>query len=606
MRWIRRTKYFEVPGSLYPHDIRHNPSDRAFVDLAEPGTLRIRLWAEPGIDDLHVVIGGEGTRMNRTGATRRMSYWEALITARQQIRYTFAGRDQHRQPVYYTATGVAGAVEGPYGEFIVDPGALQSFEVPEWARGAVIYQIFPERFAPGDPGLTPEGAAEWGSDPHGLIFQGGDLVGITERLDHVASLGVNAIYLNPIFTSPSTHKYDAADFLSVDPALGGDAAFAELVELAHERDIRVIIDGAFDHCHPTFFAFADLMEHGARSRYASWFDVESFPLRVRWRPHLRAPWHTPEYIATLESMLTELGLSLEAASDDGPPLDPTYRAWYHVPTMPQVNLDDPGARAYFVDVARYWVREFGVDGWRMDVAREPSHEFWRAVREAVRAERSDVYLLAEIWGDTSAWLQGDEFDATMNYTFRDLCVGFFATGALSGPGFADGIIHMRHMYSTEVEAVNHNLLSSHDVKRFREEAAGNLEAMMLATAFQLTFTGAPGLYYGDEVGMAGGKDPANRGAFPWHQTDGWDGDMLELVRSLTGLRREYPALRYGDFEFTDVDDRSLAYRRSHAGEVVDVWINAGNEAVEIEIPESAEVLYGAQPVAPRSCTIVRR
>ena len=260
---------------------------------------------------------------------------------------------------------------------------MAPIDVPDWVKGAVIYQIFPDRFADGDPELTPERRADWGTAPHRLDFQGGDLLGITERLDYLADLGVDAIYLNPIFTSPSTHKYDASDFYSVDPAFGGDDALRGLVEAAHRQDIRIILDVAFDHCHPTFAPFQDLLANGSCQRVR----------RLVHRPRLAAPgassatqlaraYYPADYYASMKQTLIDAGIPVEERTDEGPPVEPTYRAWYGVPTMPQLDLENPGARAYFLDVATYWIREFDIDGWRMDVAREPSHDFWRAARRS--------------------------------------------------------------------------------------------------------------------------------------------------------------------------------------------------------------------------------
>jgi glycosidase len=267
--------------------------------------------------------------------------------------------------------------------------------------------------------------------------------------------------------------------------------------------------------------------------------------------------------------------------------------------MPQLDLEDPGARAYFLDVATYWIREFDIDGWRMDVAREPSHDFWRAVRTAVRAVKPDVYLLAEIWGNTSDWLQGDQFDATMNYTFRDLCVGYFAERQFGTDAMVDGIHAMLAMYAQPVTDVSHNLISSHDVERFLHMADGNVEALTLATFFQLTMPGAPGLYYGDEVAVGGGKDPDNRGAFPWERVE--DSLLIDLIKELTRLRKQHPALRLGVFREVARFEHGFAFTRSHDAEVILVIINnRDDEALDYPLPTSATVLSGQSPLPPMS------
>ncbi len=433
MSWTRRTKYFEIPGSLYPFDVRHDPANRAFLEREADGRLRIRIHTQPELTTGVVVVGTEGTDLDVVGRSTRFTYWQAFLDAPNSgtLQYTFAFKDRSGVPLYFSRHGVAGAIEGWEPSFSIDLASLTPIDAPDWAKGAVIYQIFPERFADGDPSLTPaELKAAWGSTPHWLQFQGGDLIGIVDRLDYLAALGVDALYLNPIFTSPSTHKYDASDFYSVDPAFGGDEALRSLVEQAHGHDIRIILDVAFDHAHPSFPQFQDVLAKGADSPFADWFTVYDWPLRVLVNDGAARGYYPPGYFEAMQESLTEHGLILEQRQS-GPPVEPTYRAWYGVPTMPQLDLENPETRAYFLDVATYWIREFDIDGWRMDVAREPSHGFWRDVRSTVRRARPDACLLAEIWGDTSAWLQGDQFDATMNYTFRDLCVGYFANRSAS-------------------------------------------------------------------------------------------------------------------------------------------------------------------------------
>jgi len=226
---------------------------------------------------------------------------------------------------------------------------------------------------------------------------------------------------------------------------------------------------------------------------------------------------------------------------------PSYKAWYGVPSLPRIDLSHPAARDYFLEVAAHWVREHDIDGWRMDVARYADFEFWPHLRAAGLAVKPDAYLPAEIRGDASPWLQGDTFDATMNYTFRQLCLDLPATRSIDGTGLADGLAHLHAAYPDDVGQVNQNLIGSHDKARFLHEAGEDRAALRLATVLQMTLPGAPGLYYGDEVGMPGGEEPDSHGAFPWHDEATWNPGQLETVRSLTRLRRERPARRLGAF-----------------------------------------------------------
>lgn len=537
---------YGVPGDGSPWDVRFDPDDRAFLEPLDGGRFRVRVWAEPELSDGLMVVRDSGQvvgiPLERT-AGARFSYWEAVVGPYENsVGYSFAFRSGAGHPVYRVPSGISNAVER-LDRWTVDPG-MAPFEVPGWAKGAVIYQIFPDRFARGDPSIDPEGAVPWGSDPHSRRFQGGDLVGVIDRLDYLADLGVDALYLNPCFTSPSNHRYDAIDYYEVDPALGGNRAMADLVEGAHARGMRVILDASFNHVHPRFFAFSDLIRRGRRSPFRDWFAVTEWPLRIRYRPAevRHHPW-VKQWLSVWED---EIGLPVEAIEGRGAVVDPTYECWYGVPTMPRLDLTNLEARRYVLDVATHWIRDYGIDGWRMDVARYVEPDFWNDFRAAVKGVNPEAYLLSEVMGDTSDWLQGDRFDATMNYTFRDLCLRFFAWDEIDGADLLDDAARLLHQYAWPVTLVNHNLLGSHDTPRFVTEAGGEVWRLRLATVFQLTFPGAPGIYYGDEVGLEGGDDPACRGAFPWN-ADPSTHPLHRTITALTALRRGEPALVHGSW-----------------------------------------------------------
>lgn len=582
-------RYFDENGSLFPADLRYDPADRACCDPRPDGSVLFRLRAEAGFIAANLVLeDGSAQPMECWARTGRFSFWQAVLPpGRRRFSYTFALRDGERRAVYLVPAGVSNAVER-LDRWNLDLDAATVFAIPDWARGAVIYQIFPDRFRRGDPALTPAGADPWGSDPHWLRFQGGDLVGVAEQVGYLADLGVDAVYLNPVFTSPSTHRYDAVDFYAVDPALGGNDALDRLVAALHRRGMRLILDASFNHCHPRFFAFADLVARGPASPYAGWFAVGEWPPRVKVRPHLLTPALEPRWGAYLRRVMSgleqETGLPVEAASDAGMIVEPTYEAWYGVPTMPRVDLAHPEARHYFLEVAAYWLREHGIDGWRMDVARYVDPDFWVDFRRVCKQANPECYLLAEIMGDASPWLQGDRFDATMDYTFRDLCVEYFATRRLGTDAFLDGFTRLLAQYAPAVTEANQNLLSSHDTERFLHVAGEDRGRVVPAFVFQLTAAGAPGVYYGDEVGMSGGEEPASRGAFPWHEPESWDRGLLELVRDLSGLRRSQAALRRGDWRLRWQGEEAFAFSRVLGAEEVLVLVNRGPALPRVEVP----------------------
>jgi glycosidase len=385
------------------------------------------------------------------------------------------------------------------------------FTTPEWARHAVFYQIFPERFANGDPANDPENVQSWGTPPTQQNYMGGDLQGIIDHLDYLTDLGITALYLNPIFQATSNHKYNTFDYFMIDPHFGDMATFRRLIAAAHARGIRVVLDGVFNHCGRGFYAFHDLLENGSYSPYVKWFYVDRFPI-----------------------------YPYENERPAG------YKTWWDYRSLPKFNTAHPPVRRYLLNVARYWIAQ-GADGWRLDVPNEiDDHQFWREFRQVVKDANPDAYIVGEIWHDATPWLDGTQFDAVMNYMFRDLCRDFFAHDSFRADAFGAGIDHLLQLYPRAVNEVQLNLLGSHDTTRFLTEAGGNSVRLRLATLFQLTFPGAPCIYYGDEIGLEGGGDPLCRGCFPWQQAR-WNGELREWVRRCIALRHAHPALRTGEY-----------------------------------------------------------
>ncbi len=602
------TRYFDEIGHLWPYDIVFDPEQRRHL-WTEGDRATFRVMTEPGFDQVMLVRRQDGVvtgdPMSWWASDGRYDYWSVTVPGDQAFDFSLA-LTRGSEVVYVTNAGIAGAVER-LDRWTYEPGRAVA-EVPEWTKGSVVYQIFPERFANGDPSLTPQPSAEWGSPPDNYRFQGGDLIGVRQRLDHVQSLGVRCIYLNPVFWGPSTHNYDAIDVRTVDPGFGGNQALAELVTAAHDRSMRVILDVSFNHVHPRFFAFEDVRLNGVDSPFNDWFVVHDHPVRVLYRPHLEVTDRYRWYLERLESLT---GLPVEVVSDDGPPAEPTYDAWYGVPTMPRVNLQNREARAYFLDTARFWLEEYDIDGYRMDVTRYVEPDFWDDFRLACRSIKADAYLLCEIFGDASPWLNGARFDATMNYTFRQLAVDFFASRTVDAVALARGIVRLLAMYANPFTQANQNLLGSHDVPRFLTVADGDPVSLRLASVLQFTLPGTVGLYYGDEVGMQGGDDPDQRGAFPWHDEDSWLTCQLEAVQQLGRLRHSSAALALGDWRLVDAFERTIAYRRTLEGESVITIINDGD--IEASLGDSAhELLWGDATVEggritvpPRSAAILR-
>lgn len=416
--------------------------------------------------------------------------------------------------------------------------------VPDWVQDAIFYQVFPDRFKNGDPNNDPAGVVGWGARPTRENFFGGDLAGVIEGLSHIEDLGCNAIYLNPIFAAGTNHRYDTHDYLRIDPVLGDDAVFDELVSQAHSRGIRVVLDGVFNHCGLGFAPFQDLVENGPNSRYRRWFDVYDFPMRVE---------ELPNY-----------------ATCGG--------AYY----LPRLNTTDPEVERFVHEVALHWLAR-GIDGWRLDVPYEIETGFWRRFRSVVKHVYPDAYLVAEEWRDPSAYLAGDTFDGATDYELRGLILDFLAKRALTGEAFLRGYETLRHRRPNGSSVGMLNILGTHDTARVMTEFRGNEELVKAAFTGLFTLPGAPLIYYGDEVGLEGANDPDCRRAFPWDET-AWNSSLRTHVQRLAGMRHRYPCLRRGAVTPAFGNDRVACYVREWSGEVALVILNATELPRDLDMP----------------------
>lgn len=430
--------------------------------------------------------------------------------------------------------------------------------MPSWVQNAVFYQVFPDRFHRSGRVKSKLPFEPWDAPQTPLGFKGGDLHGLTEKLDHLSDLGVNAIYLNPIFTSCANHRYHTYDYSQVDPLLGGDPALRELLDTAHARGIRVVLDGVFNHCSRGFFQFNHLLENGEASPYRGWFHVKGWPLNPYPRPG-------------------------EATN---------YDCWWGLPALPKFNTAHPEVRKLIFDCAVHWLR-FGIDGWRLDVPFEiDDDDFWREFRHVCKGVNPDCYLVGEIWQDARRWLKGDMFDATMNYLLPMLTMRYFAGSKLKvthgygghemtpldDAGFKDGIQKLAALYKPETALRLMNTLSSHDTDRMLTAYGGDEKLMRLGLVFGFLFPGAPSVYYGEEVGLTGELEAGTRQGMPWDEAR-WNSGLLSLYRRLIRLRRTKPVLTSGRFRLLEVFDApgAAAYEREDAKGRIVVAVNKSAE-----------------------------
>jgi neopullulanase len=442
----------------------------------------------------------------------------------------------------------------------------EPIKTPDWLKDTIFYQIFPDRFAKSSRLDKPSNLEPWDTPPTPGGFKGGDLLGVMEHLDYLEDLGINAIYFNPIFQSASNHRYHTHDYFQVDPLLGGNPAFRELLDAAHDRGIRIVLDGVFNHASRGFFQFNHIMECGAQSPYLDWFTVRDFPIN--------------------------------AFQEDQ---EPSYAAWMGLHALPKFNTDNPQVREFIFEVAAYWVK-FGIDGWRLDVPTEiDDDDFWREFRRRVRSANPDAYIVAEIWHEAKRWLQGDQFDAVMNYIQTRAAISFFGSRSIAplwhgggypplkpikAAGFAKAIETMIDLYDWEITSAQMNLLSSHDTPRFLHMVGEDKQALKLAMLFQMTMPGAPTVYYGDEIGLTGGYEPASRGAMPWDESQ-WEMDILSFVRDTIRLRKGSVALRRGTYKTLLADGDVYVFERAHPEERLLVAFNTGVAQSVASIPQVA-------------------
>ena len=481
-----------------------------------------------------------------------------------------------------------------------DPGlrpASGGVDTPEWVRDAIFYQIFPDRFARSERVPKPGPLEPWSDPPTSHGFKGGDLLGVVEHLDHLTDLGVSAIYFNPIFQSASNHRYHTYDYLAVDPLLGGDGAFRELLDACHERGIRVVIDGVFNHASRGFWPFNHVLETGRASPYRDWFFFHQEDLEAG-RPIRAYPLDAIRVNAA--TFLDDGGLGTRSLGTLG------YQAWWDLPALPKLNTDNPHVEAYLLDVAEHWTR-FGIDGWRLDVAEEVPDRFWRTFRERVKGVNPEAYIVAEIWHERPDAVRGDMFDALMNYPLGLAIASFAGAGRLDqrvigqhgilarsvrdddGRAFLERVTRVLSIYDRAVTEVQMNLLDSHDTPRFLSMVSGDSTSLRLGLLALLTLPGAPTIYYGDEIGMQGEFDPLSRGAFPWDEPATWDRGLLAFVRRTIAARHQQRVLRRGDFRGLGAGDRAAAYLRLATDGAAIVALNAGDEPVRLQVdaPELA-------------------
>ena len=600
----QKIEFFEGDAHLGHYDIKFDFNDKKFFSIADDGTANIRIHTQTDIADVWLFLEDPNLRpmqLKCLAETARYKFWEIQVKFNlENVKFSFGATTDKKLNIYYGTSGIANFIS-PSEKWLYSEEDFKRHLVPDWVYGGVMYQIFPERFNYSDTNSLFEEKVEWGSTPKRLEFQGGDLYGIIDKLDYIKNLNVNILYLNPIFLSGSTHRYDTWDHFKVDPKLGGEKALEKLIDELHARKMKIIFDTSLNHVHPKHFAFQDIIKNGEKSKYKDWFTIYEYPVHLKYRPHLyentyKVGWdgNEKEYKQYLEKTFLETEIPVKNIDDDGPIVEPSYKSWWGVPDMPKINYSCEDARKWALDVTAFWINNFNIDGWRMDVAKEIDLLFWKDFRNIAKDSNQNVLLFSEIFGDTSQWLQGDMFDGTMNYSFRESMVDYFATKRMNISEFSDSLANLYFMYSFKALSSCQNLLSSHDVKRFLNRCS-DLSSIYGPIFMQATFPGIAGIYYGDEIGLNGGNEPNNREAFPWNDEGSWDLNLQNYIREIMNIKSSNNILKYGNFQLLPNQNDAIVFRRVLRDKSLLCIFNRSEDQKNIKIPSTAhsiEQIFG--------------
>lgn len=476
--------------------------------------------------------------------TELFTYYQTEISLdKGRYRYYFLLLDKEDKEFLYLERGFT-KVNYPYKD-------MNGFQFPyiaeedlykeeKWLQESVVYQIFPDRFNNGDPSINPKDVLPWGKGKtaSGSMY-GGDLKGIIDKLDYLAELGVDLLYLTPIFKSKSNHKYNTTDYFDIDPQFGTLDIAKELVEKAHNRGMKVVFDAVFNHSGGDFFAFEDLLKNQKNSQYKDWYFIDSWPVSKE-----KCNYYT--------------------FADD-------------ISEMPKLNTNNLKVRDYLLKVGEYWVKEIGIDGWRLDVCDEVGHDFWRDFKKVVKNANENAIIIGEIMHEANSFLKGDQLDGIMNYPFKNATIDFFCKKDISGREFFDIMAANRMLYMDSITKQMWNLVGSHDTKRVLTECDGKISRMKMAVAFQFSYIGVPYIYYGDEIGLCGEEDPDNRRCMIWDEGE-QNKELFQLYKKLIKIRKENKALIYGSFVEVYCSDGVIVFEREYDSEkIICIFNNSENE-----------------------------
>lgn len=493
----------------------------------------------------------ENKEMILSAQTELFDYFECDIdNYRNRYTYYFKLIDKNGVVAYLNERGVKEEIN-PWYSFVFPYIAKEDvYEDVKWMQESIVYQIFPERFCNGDSSLDPKNLTKWGQGKVTLgSMYGGDLRGIINKIDYLKELGIDVLYLTPIFKSDTPHKYNTCDYFNIDPQFGTVDVAKELVNKCHEKGMKLILDAVFNHSGSEFFAFKDLLENQEDSKYKNWYFVDKYPVEFKANNY--------------------------------------YTFGNNHLNMPKLNTNNEETREYLLNVGEYWIKEIGIDGWRLDVCDEVSHDFWRAFRKRIKSVNKDAVIVGEIMHEAKSFLKGDQLDSIMNYPFKTGVTDFFARNSISSEEFSNILGENRMLYMNSITKQMWNLIDSHDTKRFLTECDNKLESMELAIGFQFTYLGVPYIYYGDEIGMNGGDDPDNRKCMIWNKKE-QNIELFKYYQRLINIRKENKSLVHGEYKEITCKDNIIAFERKYNDEKIIVIINNNKDMKKVDIDFEGE------------------
>lgn len=515
--------------------------------------------------------------LEKVGEGEVEDYWAATLSAPyRRIKYTFEviGEDGSHKIVgdrgIYDYSEKSLAFDGSY--FRVPYFHKIDMDVtPDWVKHTVWYQIFPERFANGDKSNDPKGTKPWNSNDHPgrNDYYGGDLQGVLDHLDYLQKLGVNGIYFCPVFRASSNHKYDTIDYLQIDPDFGDKALFAKVVNEAHKRGMKVMLDAVFNHLGDQSMQWQDVLKNGKKSRFAKWFHINHFPVTTYNDP----------------------------SKGEG---EPAYETFAFEKHMPKLDTANPEVQDFLLEIATYWVKYFDIDAWRLDVANEVDHHFWRRFHDAVTAIKPDFYIVGEIWHNARPWLNGDEFSGVMNYPYTLQIEDHFFKKAQTAKELTEHLTDQLMMYRDMNNQAMLDMLDSHDTARLLTAAHGDKALALQALTFMFVQTGSPCIYYGTEMGMSGGEDPDCRKPMDWSKEDS---PIWKRVHALIEFRLEYAdTLGKGKITLNTTPEGLIKVKRVGQDQIA-AYFNTTDHSVKLGIESSLSQNYENGQLEPKGFAI---